>query len=191
MTHRHISDRELIEGLLDAPPLDVPAEQDVAACPDCATRHAALTDLLKDVSERMTAEADAHFPAERLERQRARILDRVVVDDRPGRILAFPAATTSSGIASRSRPASRWIAAAAAAAFIVGAAAGHLVHDIGGAGSVPVAVQHASAPPATITHASSLSDEELLSEVDAAIDRRGPLALGVLDSITLAAWDIR
>ena len=42
----------------------------------------------------MTQEADAAFPAERLARQRARILQRVDQDGRPARVIAFPAGHT-------------------------------------------------------------------------------------------------
>ena len=61
-----------------------------------------------------TAEADAAFSDERLAKQRARILQRLEQEGRPGRVITFPAAHTQRPPL-RARPGMRWVAGAAAA----------------------------------------------------------------------------
>jgi hypothetical protein len=102
-------------------------------CQSCESRRSNLVGPLDEIGAAVTQQADDAFPAERLARQRARILQRVDQDGRPGRVIAFPAAHTHDGAAPRLRPA-RWatVAAAVAASFVVGLLAEHLAHDIPG-----------------------------------------------------------
>jgi hypothetical protein len=138
----------------------------------------------------VTQQADDAFPAERLARQRARILQRVDQDGRPGRVIAFPAAHTHDGAAPRLRPA-RWatVAAAVAASFVVGLLAEHLAHDIPGTRqSMPAARAQANIPSPQIR---TTSDDELLGQVELAASGVGPAALRPLDVMTPRAWDVR
>ena len=55
-------------------------------------RRVEIVGILAELDEAATHEADAGFPDERLERQQARILQRVEHDGRPGRADRLPGA---------------------------------------------------------------------------------------------------
>src|SRR5712691_2016349 len=129
MTQSHLSDDRLIEVcVLDAP--SPTEEQHLSACSRCDARRVRLQRLLDDVSDTAVAAADAAFSPERLTRQQARILAHLQHEGRPARVIAFPAGHAPHEPAvSRTRPASRWIAAAAVAGLVVGAMAGRFGYD--------------------------------------------------------------
>src|SRR5688572_30023871 len=130
MNHTHVSDDHLIEVCLTSNE-GTAARAEWLSCAQCRSRHTTLVGLLSDVETVATLDADAAFPADRLARQRARIMQRLEAEGRPGRVITFPAGSQpQEPTLRRTRPASRWIAAAAAAAFIVGLLAGHLVHSL-------------------------------------------------------------
>src|SRR5688500_4344009 len=104
--------------------------------PTLSTELAAAAPLLDEISAVATREADAVFTSERLARQQAKILQRLEQDGRPARVIAFPGHGQDPS-ATRARPATRWIAAAAAAGVVVGLLAGHLAHDIPGRIAAP------------------------------------------------------
>ena len=153
--------------------------------------------LIQQVTAALNAEADAAFSDERVQRQHARILHRVDQEGRPGRVIAFPASqhgTPTSLLQTSSS--TRWIAAAAAIAFIAGVAAGQrLPTDFR---LRPAAQQIAAARPiaaevtgTTLRASAPLvpSDDEFLGEVEIAAQSR-PTALRHLDALTPRAWDI-
>lgn len=152
--------------------------------------------LIRQVTAALNAEADAAFPDERLQRQHARILHRVDHEGRPGRVIAFPASRhavpTSLLQASSS---TRWIAAAAAIAFVAGVAAGQrLPTEFRFTPAAQVAAARPMAVEATGTtlRASAPllpSDDEFLGEVEIAAQSR-PAALRHLDALTPRAWDV-
>jgi hypothetical protein len=80
-----------------------------------------------------------------------------------------------------------------AAAFVVGILAGHLTQNLPGAPSAPTQLaMRATDPHAPIrTVAASLSDDELLGQIEAAVGSTGPAALRALDAVTPRAWDVR
>ena len=193
MNHGHLSDDRLIELCLEGAvsPSDV---QHLAECGACDGRRAELTGVLTDVTAAAIEEADAAFPAERLARQQARILARIDHDGRPGRVIAFPASRTPEPVSLRTRPTTRWVAAAAAAGLVVGLVAGHLTHDL------PVGVHPALRPQiarqqiagtAMREAAVAMTDDEFLGEVEQAIDSSGPAALRPIDALTPRAWEVR
>ncbi len=191
---RHLSDDRLIELSLaaaDAVPAGVEGAH-LLDCPPCLERRAVLTALLSEIDVASADSADAVFSDERLDRQRSRILQRVEQEGRPGKLIAFPAASGREPVV-RARPATRWVAAASAAAFIVGVAAGHLVHDL--PGGRPAALQQSAVQGATGTalqgSAGLMSDDEFLGQIEAAVDSGGPAALRPLDALTPRAWDVR
>ena len=192
MNHTHLSDDYLIEVCL-APASRDTERADWTSCAECRSRHAALADMLIDTRTAAAMEADAAFPTERLARQRARIMQRVESEGRPGRVISFPAGSHAQEFTlRRSRPASRWIAAAAAAAFIVGLLAGHLVHSLPGAQSAPlVQSRAASAPSPSRPFLAVVSDDEFLGQVELAAGRTSPAPLRALDALTPRAWDVR
>jgi anti-sigma factor RsiW len=189
MSHPHLSDDRLIEICFN---FEVTSSDraHLQTCDACEARRSNLAGTLDDVGAVMTQQADEAFPAERLARQRARILQRVEQDGRPGRVIAFPAGHTHDGLRQRLRPA-RWatVAAAVAASFVVGLLAEHLAHDLPGTRqSIPAARAQVSLPSPQIR---TSSDDELLGQVELAASGVGPAALRPLDAMTPRAWDVR
>jgi hypothetical protein len=199
MNHTHVSDDHLIDVCLAIDDLD-PASRsgwtadrpEWTSCAQCRSRHAALADMLTDVRTAATLEADAAFPADRLARQRSRIMQRLETEGRPGRVITFPAGAHPQELSlRRTRPASRWIAAAAAAAFVVGLLAGHLVHSLPAASAPLVQSRAASVPSPSRPFLAVVSDDEFLGQVELAAGRTSPAPLRALDALTPRAWDVR
>lgn len=175
----------------------------LSACARCDARRIRLHRLLEDVSDTATVAADAAFPPERLARQQARILAQLQHEGRPARVIAFPAGHPQhDAIISRTRPGSRWIAAAAVAGLVVGVIAGRFGHDynFGRPGGARIIVAHAAEQPelrATGTTATlrevnaSISDDEFLNQIEIAIDAPAAAALQPLDELTPRAWEVR
>ena len=189
MSHPHLSDDRLIEICFD---FDVNSSDraHLQTCEMCEARRSNLAGSLDEVEAALTQQADEAFPAERLARQRARILARVEQDGRPARVIAFPAGHTHDGARPRVRPA-RWatVAAAVAASFVVGLLAEHLAHDIPGTRQVMPATRAQASMPAPQIRTSS--DDELLGQVELAASGVGPAVLRPLDAMTPRAWDVR
>jgi hypothetical protein len=202
MRANHLSDDRLIElCVLDAAS---GAEQEhLAACARCDARRVRLQRLLENVSDTATAAADAAFPPERLARQQARILAHLQHEGRPARVIVFPAGSMQpESVASRTRPGSRWIAAAAVAGLVVGVIAGRFGHDysFGRPGAARVIVAHTVAQPelrtaggtATIREVTaSISEDEFLNQLEIAVDAPAAAALQPIDDLTPRAWDVR
>jgi len=196
----HLSDDRLIElSLLEAP--SATEQQHLSACARCDARRVRMQRLLDDVSDTATVAADAAFPPERLERQHSRILARLLREGRPARVIAFPAgqAQPEPGM-SRTRPRSRWIAAAAVAGLVVGVIAGRFGHEYSfNRPAAQVIVAHAEQPqlrgPGTagpIQEATvSISEDEFLDQLETAVESPAAAALQPIDELTPTAWDIR
>lgn len=200
MNHTHVSDDHLIEVCLASNNGGMATRAEWTAgewtsCVQCRSRHAVLAGLLSDVATAAAIEADAAFPADRLARQRARIMHRVEAEGRPGRVITFPAGSPPQEVTlRRTRPASRWIAAAAAAAFVVGLLAGHLVHSLPIASSSPpplIQSRAVAVPVPTRPFMAVLSDDEFLGQVEVAAGRTSPAPLRALDTLTPRAWEVR
>jgi hypothetical protein len=202
MMRSHLSDDRLIElCMLDAPALA--EQQHLSTCARCDARRVGLQRLLDDISDTAAAAADAAFPPERLTRQQARILAHLQHEGRPGRLIAFPAGHAPHELpVSRTRPGSRWIAAAAVAGLVVGVIAGHFGHDysFGRPGPARVIVARTAEEPelrATASTAAirevtaSISDEEFLNQIEIAIDAPAAAALQPLDDLTPRTWEVR
>ena len=189
MSQLHLSDDRLIEIHFD---LEVTASDrtHLQECDACRSRRSSLAGTLEDIGTVMAQEADDVFPAERLARQRARIMQRVEQDGRPGRVIAFPAGYGHESAPRRLRPA-RWgtVAAAVAASFLVGQLAEHLAHDLPGSRQSIPSTRVASGP--TTQARANASDDELLGQVELAAIGVGPAALRPLDALTPRAWDVR
>jgi hypothetical protein len=151
--------------------------------------------LIQRVTAALNAEADAAFPDERLNRQHARILQRVDQDGRPGRVIAFPAGQNRIPVSLlQTSRTTRWVAAAAALAFVAGVAAGQrlptefrFVPGSQMSGSHPATLE----PTGTTLHASTPlvpSDDEFLGELEIAAQSR-PAVLRHIDALTPRAWD--
>jgi hypothetical protein len=194
MRRAHLSDDRLIEICLADPhvPIDEPHLRD---CERCAKRRAALSSTLGDVTARVVDEADEAFPTERLARQHARIMQDVDHLGRPARVIAFPAGQTHDTVRPAARRVRRWIAAtgAVAVAFLVGVFTEHLVHQlpVGGVRTETRIASRGTDAVVTRTIAASVSDDELLGQIEAAVDSAGPAALRPLDALTPRAWDVQ
>jgi hypothetical protein len=202
MRATHLSDDRLFElCMLEA--VSAAEQQHLSSCVRCDARRTELQHLLDDVSETANMAADAAFPPERLARQHARIMARLQHEGRPARVIAFPAGHPShEPIVSRSRPASRWIAAAAVGGLIVGVIAGRFGHDysFGRPGATRVIVARTADQPELRTPGTagtireltaSISDDEFLNQIEIAIDAPAAAALQPLDDLTPRAWDVQ
>jgi len=185
----HLSDDRLVEVCFEAS-ITPGEEAHIAACDECRTRRARLESMLSDVSDAAAAEADEIFTAEKLATQHARILQRIEQDGRPARVINFPAASAADMRPLRARPASRWIAAAAAAGLAIGLLAGHLAHDLptfGRPTRTPVA--RSTTPAVAVQHSVRAvnavhSDEEFLGELETALDGPQLAVLRPLNELT-------
>ena len=107
MSDRHLSDDQLIDLCVTATAGGADASAHLAACPVCETRRLSIVDILAELDAAADVNADAAFPPEKLERQQARILQRVDQDGRPGRVISVPAYQAPDTLL-RSRPRVRW-----------------------------------------------------------------------------------
>jgi hypothetical protein len=160
--------------------------------PNLPAELSAAAPLLDEISAVAVREADAVFTPERLARQQARILHRLEQDGRPARVITFPG-HGQDPFASRARPASRWIAVAAAAGLVVGLLAGHLAHDMPGR-TAPAAVAARptdAAEPALRVVATAFSEDEFLGQIELAADNVGGSSLRPLHDATPRAWEVK
>jgi len=125
---RHLADDRLFECYLserEGELLDPPAAEHLADCPACSRRYTDLIDMMDGLRAAGEAEAGAVFTPERLRAQHQQIARRLEHVGRPARVLSFPGRLVRRTItASATRPAPRWVAAAAAAGLFVGVAVG-------------------------------------------------------------------
>jgi hypothetical protein len=150
--------------------------------------------LIGEVTAAMAADADAAFPADRLARQQARILQRIDQEGRPGRVITFPAAPQSAPRRSLLRTSSttRWVAAAATIAFIAGILAGQrLPYQFRGPAASQVAATGAATVPGPSLRSAAprLSDDEFLGELEMAAQSRATV-LQHIDALTPRAWEV-
>jgi hypothetical protein len=193
MGHRHLSEDRLIEVCT----VDVPApieQQHLDACPSCDARRRDVEQMLLDCTTAAAADTDEAFPAERLARQHARILQRLDHDGRPGRVISFPATHGTEPSFMRARPSSRWIAVAAVAGLVIGLLAGQVVHApyyrLLGQPPIQSAARAQVPAQSVIAVGTTMSDEEFLVRVDSALERSGGSALGPLDQLTPRVWEV-
>lgn len=196
MKRAHLSDDRLIEICL-ADPLAPVDEPHLRNCERCERRRLVLSSTLGDVTARVISEADRAFSSERLARQHARIMQQVEQLGRPARVIAFPAGRPPEPVRPSVRHVRRWVAAtgAVAVAFLVGIFTEHLAHQLPAAHRVEARLASRTPDPTvTRTVAASMSmsdDEQLLGQIEAAVDSAGPAALRPLDALTPRAWDVQ
>ena len=191
MNERHISDDRLIEICLTASL--APMEQaHLAVCGRCEARRIEIVGILAELDDAATQDAGAAFPESRLEKQHERILQRVDHDGRPGRLVAFPAASAAATVSLRSRPHMRWAAAVAAAAFAAGVITGQWTHSFTGPNrnTSPIVANETGQTTLRVVP-TTFSEDEFLDEVEVAASRTGPVALRSLDAVTPRAWEVR
>jgi hypothetical protein len=195
MKRAHLSDDRLIEICL-ADPLAPVDEPHLRNCERCERRRLVLASTLGDVAARVISEADTAFSTERLARQHARIMQQVEQIGRPARVIAFPAGRTQEPVRPSVRHVRRWVAAtgAVAVAFLVGIFTEHLAHQLPAGRRVETRIASRTPDPTvtrTVAASMSMSDDELLGQIEAAVDSAGPAALRPLDALTPRAWDVQ
>lgn len=191
MNDWHVSDDRLIEICLTDSV--APAEQaHLAVCGRCDARRIEIVGILAELDDAATQDAGAAFPDARLEKQHARILQRVEQDGRPGRLVTFPAAPAATTVSLRSRPHMRWAAAVAAAAFAAGVITGQWTHNFTDRDRtvVPIVADEVDQSALRVVP-TTFSEEEFLDQIEVAASRSGPVALRPLDAMTPRAWDVR
>jgi len=186
MTARHLSDDRLVEICLDGAHA---ADRHLAGCAACEARRARIARLLTETSAVATAEADRAFGDERLARQRARILQRLEHEGRPGRLITFPASQAPVP-ALRSRPRTRWIAVAASAGLVIGLLAGQVSQQFRGGAWMPAAASLEPDAPALQAVSMTLSEEELLGQLELVTEGTTGSALRPLDDLTPRVWEV-
>jgi hypothetical protein len=129
------------------------------------------------------AEADAHFDDRALEAQRHKILARLAHLGQPARVIRFPKGT--AGVRQAAGANRRWVSVAAAAGLIMGLLGGELMHLLPQPvrRAAPLATSAPVASPAVIPASVSL-DDDLLDQIDMAVQLRGSAELRVLDELT-------
>lgn len=175
LVRRYLADRGL--AALDAG--DEGPLRHLAHCPACDARYEALRIEFDATREAVLADADAACTADRMERQRDRILRRIDALHGGPRVLPFPAASQHAHAAPQPRVFRRWVAAAAVAGLLVGLGAGRMFFN----GTAPTATaadarqQAAPSVPASLRQAptmralhveAAVNDEEFLSEIEMA-----------------------
>lgn len=170
----------------------------VTTCRTCATRLADISAELDVLRDAAWQEADAHFDESALDTQRTRILDRLAHIGQAARILRFPA-RVREGALPVSTMSRRWVSVAAAAGLLIGLVTGQLIHfvpwDAPGRSAPQLQatgpVRAANSP--VIVQASSTAfstDEELLNEIDDAMELRRAATLRALDALTPRVGDL-
>jgi hypothetical protein len=170
----------------------------LSRCDRCSGEFSRLTAEADGLREVAFAQADEVFDDALLDAQRTRILDRLAHLGQAARVLTFPrrGREVAMPVSTNSR---RWVSAAAAAGLIIGLVAGQMLHFVP---STTVAVRDQSGtiqvadrtPGVVLVPASAsvpaLSDDELMEEVEAAVQLRRAQSLRALDALTPTAADL-
>jgi hypothetical protein len=111
-------------------------------------------------------------------------------------VIAFPVGRTQEPVRPSVRHVRRWVAAtgAVAVAFLVGIFTERLAHQLPAGRHVETRIASRTPEPAvtrTVAASMSMSDDELLGQIEAAVDSAGPAALRPLDALTPRAWDVQ
>lgn len=178
---------------------DTLALEHVSRCDECAARFTQLTFDADNLRHAAFAQADAVFDDGMLDAQRTRILDRLAHLGQTARVISFPRRSRDA-VMPVSSTGRRWISVAAAAGLIIGLVAGQLLHFIPSA-PLPLRDDVASSiqavdrsPSRSILPASAtipvLSEDELMEEVEAAVQLRRAQSLRAIDALTPTAADL-
>ena len=190
LIHRYLADRGL--AALDA--TDEAPLRHLAHCSACEARYQALRATFDETRDAAVADAEAACTADRMERQRERILRRVDAMQSGPRVLPFPAAGQNGHAAQQPRVLRRWVAAAAVAGLLVGLGTGRMVFDGGDRTAADASRQIAPASAPATGRVPTLralhvepgqSDEEFLSEIEMATAAPRTRELRAIYAITL------
>ena len=168
----------------------------LASCDACGQALARLTADLDTLRGQANREADAYFSENVLSAQKARILDRIVHVGQSARVIAFPQ-RSGRRFVSGSNGNRRWITVAAAAGLVIGLLTGQVL-QLAQVGRTPTLIgqpeqtARAEEPVFIRATARSLSEDELLDEIDLAVQQgRRAVELRALDALTPTISEIR
>ena len=175
---------------------DQQALQHAADCPRCRAELTRLTLEAESLREVAFARADAIFDDAVLDAQRSRILDRLANLGQVARVLRFPRRTREVAMPV-STSGRRWVSVAAAAGLIIGLVAGQMLHLVPWTRLAPrdaaLTIQSAPRPGGGIVAAAvpgpSMTDEQFLDEIEAAVRLRRAHSLRALDALTPTAGE--
>jgi hypothetical protein len=149
-------------------------------------KQSALEASLEEYCAKACAEADAAFDDQALETQRHKILAKLAHLGHPARVIRFPKAPL--GEINTSAINKRWVSVAAAAGLIIGVLGGQFVHLVPQQTRrlAPMATSIAPSAPAQpqFLQISAPIDDDLLDEVELAMNSRGAAELHALDELT-------
>lgn len=174
----------------------------VAVCDTCANRLSELTGELDALRGAAWQEVDAAFDDVALETQRSKILDRLAHLGQVARVLRFPGRVREAAmpVSPISR---RWLSVAAAAGLLIGLVAGQLIHFVpwdtrlhraapSSSPTVSAAARGQTGPLIVQTSSAMVAttDDELLDEIDQAMQLRRAASLRALDAFTPRVGDL-
>jgi hypothetical protein len=169
----------------------------ISSCEACAARLAELTVQIESLRDEAWQEADAAFDDAMLESQRGKILARLAHLGKAARVLRFPGRMrdASMPVSPISR---RWVSVAAAAGLIIGLVAGQMLHFVSwesqlhrSSGQLQASTPRGSSGPVIVQSAVfSLSQDELLDEIEEAMQLRSAPNLRALDAFTPRVGDL-
>jgi hypothetical protein len=198
----HLLEERLFDSYLaerGGDPIDPPVAEHLGDCPSCSRRYAELAAFMDHLRRDGDAEADAIFTPERLRLQQQQIIRRIAAVGRPARVLSFPGRIVRRTIdASATRPAPRWVAAAAAAGLFIGVAVGasfqwtsqpqgrpRFISDANRSSRLtPVATRGNGTPDVA-------ADDAFLSDLEIALERPHTRELQAFDALTPHVREIR
>ena len=198
----HLQDERLLDCYVAerrSESIDPPLAEHLADCDACAARYAELSTFMDALRTEGEAEADAIFTPERLRAQRQQIAHRIELVGRPARIISFPRPFAGRNMTvSGTRPASRSIAAVAAAALFVGAALGASYQFGTRARFTSPALARATAPQRLAPIATrggdpaeAEADDAFLSDLELALERPHTRELVAFDAFTPHVREVR
>ena len=189
----HLAEDDLLSLCLDSAEANRSSLlQHVDVCTECASRWDTLKQLLDAIQDDLQVNADDVWTVDRLAHQRDQIRRRLESAGRLARVIAFPAGSRSRRIdRPGARVAMRWVAAAAVLGLLVGVGAGvlldHRSHDIVAlsidriAGGATVLRSRPSSPQSSMA---TSSEDQFLSDVEAAVEAGRAPELQALDDFT-------
>ena len=200
----HLPDERLVAcSLVEADaesrtPAEAAAFSHLADCRACARRYDDLKARLDALREEVRVEADARFPAERLEASRDQIMRRLEALEHPARVLTFPlrrSAAAGGRVSSRSLRPARWAMVAAAAGLVVGLSLGWFADLRPTRGPVETTASVQQVPAIEAAPGREIliprdNDEALLLEIDQALYGSRPPELQALDAFTPRLMDV-
>jgi hypothetical protein len=201
---RHLQEVRLFECYVaerGGEPIEPTCSEHLSDCAECYARYVDLRGFMDGLRTEADAELDDVFPAERFRAQQQQIDRRLEQLAHPARVITFPGHPPEQHVSpSRTRVATRWISAAAAAGLFLGVGLGTFfdrgvpVADTARAAIAPIGRPAAPAePPAVLTSAPApvRAIEQFLSELELAMERPRTPELLALDDMTPHVREIR